>query len=746
MRGERRVRIALRTFVVLAALAAAAYLARVLLAPLDEVPGEAAVYGATFILLAVVGSLRAVRVGANVGDVVLSVGIWLDALGWLYWSLVLSGLEDPPYPSIADALWMGLYPLAFVALAWQVGPGVVARRALTLDILIGTAGVTAAVAGFVVPALAGAARDASVVNVNAIYLGANVAHVVLLVGVMATRGFRVPGTLWRRLAGAAVLATIDAVWLIEVVRTDVVPLGSVLNLGWLAAAALLVSSVGISEPVRSVGRGGWSAAVVPLVGTVLALAVLIGGSAGAPAARWIAVGAVLLALGRLALAVVDADALAGADRLARTDELTGLVNRRGFYAELRATHAAKEPATLVLADLDRFKEVNDTLGHQAGDLLLVLVGRRLAEEAAAENGTAVVARFGGDEFTVLLRGHTRAAGEEAARRLLAAVDRSYEVGGVPVRCSVSAGAVRLPLTADLDELVRRADVAMYAAKAGAQTLVTYHPDLDTRTVADLARAERVRAGLSEGRLVLHYQPKVDLRDGTVRGVEALARLRDEDGTLLTPGQFLPELDRGGELTALTAQVLAQATAQAARWRDAGTPLPVAINVPAPSLIERFGERVRDALARHDLPGELLYVEVTEESLLSDRRAARAAIEALRALGVRVAVDDYGTGWSSLTYLRELPLDELKLDRSFISGMAQDDRVTRIVRSTVALAHGLDLTVVAEGVETAEDRDAATEAGCDLAQGYLFARPVPADELTALLVTWSVAVSRPGGAG
>ena len=272
----------------------------------------------------------------------------------------------------------------------------------------------------------------------------------------------------------------------------------------------------------------------------------------------------------------------------------------------------------------------------------------------------MVARFGGDEFTILLRGHPPAAGEEVARRLLAALDSSYEVGGVPVRCTVSAGAVQLPVTADLDELVRRADVAMYAAKAGSQTLVTYRPDLDTRTVADLARAERVRAGLTEGRLVLHYQPKVDLRDGAVRGVEALARLRDKDGTLLAPGQFLPELDRGGELTALTTQVLAQATAQAAGWRAAGTPLPVAINVPAPSLTERFGERVRDALARHDLPGELLYVEVTEESLLSDRRAARTAIEAVRALGVRVAVDDYGTGWSSLTYLRELPLDELKL--------------------------------------------------------------------------------------
>ena len=758
MRGPPTLRAASLVTMALAGLGTLTYLVAVLWLPAGRVEGKALTLGATFVVLATVGVLRAIRSGSRAGDVLMALGLVSSSLGWLYWSVFLVPLENPPYPSPADVLWMALFPLAYVSLAWQTGSGGAARRALVLDILIGSAGVTAAVAGLVVPALARDVEDLTTVGVNSVYLGANVAHVLLLAAVVAMRGLRVPGALWRRLVAAALLAVTNATWLIDLGDTGVVPLGTVLNLGWLAAFALMVSSVGVPAPDRSTGPR-WSGAVVvvPLSGTLLSLTVLLVAGARFQGARWIAAVAVVLAMVRMAQAVVDAYALAGSHRLARTDELTGLVNRRGFYDELRRVLAEGRNATLVLADVNRFKEVNDTLGHQVGDALLVQVAARLAANSRGSGREPqgdwpprladITARFGGDEFTLVLHQDDPAAGEAAARRLLAALDDRYDVGGMSVHCSLSAGLVHLPGDgAEIDELIRRADVAMYAAKAGPQPVVAYRPELDTRTIAELARTERVRAALEEGRLLLYYQPKVDLTTRAVVGVEALARLRDEDGTVLAPGQFLPALDRSGELTALTAQVLDQAVAQAAAWRAAGTPLPVSVNVPAPALVERFGGQVRDALLRHDLPGELLYVEVTEESLLHDRRAGRAAIEAVRGLGVRVAVDDYGTGWSSLTYLRELPLDELKLDRSFISGMARDERVTRIVRSTVALAHGLDLVVVAEGVETVEDRDAATAAGCDLAQGYLFAHPLPARELGVLLTTWPEAVSSAGGAG
>ncbi len=719
-----------------------AYAARVVLLPGLGAGGEAEMLGGAFAAVAGVGVLRAVRSGRRPADVLLALGLVSSALGWLYWSLWLVPMATPPYPSPADGLWVVLYPLAFASLAWQVGRGAAARRALVLDLLIGTAGVTAAIAGLVVPRLAGETSDLTVVGVNSVYLGANVAHVLLLVGVLAARRFRVPAALWRRLLGAGILAATNAIWLGDVVGTGVIPVGGLLNLGWLVGFALLVSSVGAPEPDERAGsRWSGAAVVVPLSGTVLALAVLLDAPARFAGTRWIAVAVTILALVRMAQAVSEASALAGSHRLARTDDLTGLVNRRGVYDALRAALAAEETATLVLADLNRFKEVNDTLGHQAGDALLVLVGERLAAETRiGGRGPDVVARFGGDEFVLVLHRATPQEGEAAARRLLAALDDSYDVGGLVVRSSAAAGLVHLPEHGvDADELLRQADVAMYAAKAAGEPLVAYSPELDTRSVADLARTERVRARLSRGQLVLHYQPKVDLRSGEVRGVEALARLRDEDGELMMPGEFLPALAGGGELTVLTAQVLDQAVAQAAEWHRAGTSLSVAVNVPAAALVANFGARVRDVLARHELPGSLLFVEVTEESLLQDRDAGRAALDAVRALGVRVSVDDYGTGWSSLTYLRELPLDELKLDRSFISGMAGDDRASRIVHSTVALAHGLELSVVAEGVETEEDRSAAAAAGCDLAQGYLFARPVPADQIPALLGSWLLPV-------
>ncbi len=525
--------------VVVAGAASLAYAARAFALPGDGAGGAAVMLGLTFVALAGVGVLRAVRSGRRPADVLLAFGLVSSALGWLYWSVRLVPMATPPYPSLADGLWMVLYPLAFASLAWQVGRGAAARRALVLDLLIGTAGVTAAIAGLVVPRLAGDAKDLTVVGVNSVYLGANVAHVLLLVGVIATRRFRVPAALWRRLLGAAVLAVTNAMWLGDVVGTGVVPVGSVLNLGWLGGFALLVSSVGAPEPdERSAVRWPGAAVVAPLSGTVLALAVLLDTPARFAGTRWIAVAATVLALARMTQAVADASALAGSYRLSRTDELTGLVNRRGVYDVLRATLAAEETATLVLADLNRFKEVNDTLGHQAGDALLVLVGERLAAETRiGGRGPDVVARFGGDEFVLVLHRASPREGEAAARRLLAALDGSYDVGGLAVRSSAAAGLVHLPESGvDADELLRQADVAMYAAKAAGEPLVVYRPELDTRSVADLARTERVRAWLSGGQLVLHYQPKVDLRTGEVRGVEALARLRDEDGGLLMPAR------------------------------------------------------------------------------------------------------------------------------------------------------------------------------------------------------------------
>jgi len=704
------------------------------LAAVRPAEGQALRLAAVFLLLAAVAWARAAQAGWQPPDVLLATGQSLAAAGWTYWAVALTPLTDPPYPSAADALWVARFPILYLALAWHVGRFGAARRALSLDVLIGALGVTAAVAGMIVPALASTPHDTLVVGVNAVYLGAAVAYLLTLVSVVTARGLRVPVGLWRQVAGAVLLVATNSVFLVEVADTGVIPFGTVLSFGWLASYALLTSGVGTPIPTerRATSRG--ALVVVPLTGSVLALAVLLTAYED-PAARWIASAAIALAMGRMVLAFVEAEELAGSHRLAHTDELTGLVNRRGFGEALQRTLASGDSAVLVLADLNRFKEVNDALGHQTGDELLERIGQRLTAETRSDPPCSdVVARVGGDEFALLLRRTSASDAEEAARRLVDGLAAVYEVGGVTVRASASAGVVHLPGQGrDPVELMRRADVAMYAAKALGAPVVVYRADLDTRNAASLERVEQVRASLADGGLVLHYQPKVDLRTDAVTGVEALARLRDPAGELMLPGHFLPLLDHAAQLVSLTTQVLDAAVAQAAAWRAVGVPLSVAVNVPAAALVEpRFADRVEATLQRHGVAGRLLSLEVTEESLLHDRAAGRAALDEVRTLGVRVSIDDYGTGWSSLTYLRELPLDELKLDRSFIRGMATDPRATRIVRSTVALAHGLDLTVVAEGVETPEDRDAATEAGCDLAQGYWFARPLPADRVLGLL--------------
>ena len=713
---------------------------RVLLLTKSPEGGEAVLLAATFVLLALLAITRARRAGRRPGDLILAAGLLCSSLGWLYWSVVLQSLAEPPYPSPADVLWWALYPSAYVALIWHVGRGSGFLRSFALDVLIAAAGVTAAVAGLLVPAIVATGGDTRVVGVNAVYLGANVAHLLLLVSVFAVRRFRVPAGLWWRLLGVVVLSVTNSVFLAEVADTGAIPLGTFLDLGWLTGFALLVLSVGTPEPADPSRPRRWAVLVMPLAGTAAALVVLLSAGDGFSGPRWIAAVAIVLALGRMGLAFLQADALAGSHHLARTDELTGLVNRRGLYHALGATIADGSSATVVLLDLNRFKEINDTLGHPAGDELLCLVADRLTAESrsaragAVERADDVVARLGGDEFALLLPRRGPSEGVAAAQRLLEVVAATYEIEGIAVRVSAAAGVVHLPEHGDHpDELLRRADVAMYAAKAVGEAVVVYREELDTRSRADLHRVERLRAALLGGGLELHYQPKVDLRTGAVDGVEALARLRDLDGELLLPAAFLAELAHGGQLRALTSLVLDGAVAQAAAWLAAGSPLAVAINVPAAALVEAgFPEEVHEALERHGVPGPLLFVEVTEETLIQDRAAGRAALEALRRLGVRVSIDDYGTGWSSLSYLRDLPLDEIKLDRTFVRDMASDRRAIQIVHSTVGLAHGLDLTVVAEGVETEADRDAVIAAGCDQGQGFLFARPVPAGEIHALL--------------
>lgn len=429
------------------------------------------------------------------------------------------------------------------------------------------------------------------------------------------------------------------------------------------------------------------------------------------------------------------------NRQASRDDLTGLPNRR---AMMRATDARLADGdghhALLLLDLDRFKEVNDALGHQAGDALLVQVARRL--ETRLRPGD-LLARLGGDEFAVLLRHADRAVAEAVAHDLVVQLLEPFRVEDLKVHTDVSVGVALYPDHGEgFSDLLRRADASVYKAKQDGPVYVHGDPRHDERAEGR-ALGEEFRDALGTGQLVLHYQPKVNLSTGTTVGVEALVRWQHPSRGLLYPDAFLAQVEEAGLMRALTEEVLRTALDQAATWSVAGRRIAVAVNMPASILVDvDLPAQISVMLAERRLPASALEVEITEESLMSDRARARTILSALRDYGVRIAVDDFGTGYSSLAYLRDLPIDELKLDRSFVMPMSDDPRAVALVSSVISLAHSIGLLLVAEGVENGHAYRTLTRVGCDQAQGYYLAKPLPADRLEAWLAEQEQGVEVP----
>ncbi len=413
-----------------------------------------------------------------------------------------------------------------------------------------------------------------------------------------------------------------------------------------------------------------------------------------------------------------------------SDHLTGLPNRRALHHEASARLGdPRAPQALLLLDLDRFKEVNDSLGHQAGDELLVQVAGRLRSRL---RGDDLLARLGGDEFAILLEGAGRVEAERIASALTTGMEEPFDLGELAVHSAASIGIALFPdHGTDLSTLLRKADVAMYRAKATGGYRM--HAGDDDH-LGGLRLSEELRTALDEDQMVLHYQPKLDLDTGATRGVEALVRWQHPERGLLPPAAFLDRIEEIGLMGALTRTVLTKALDQAVLWRADGHDLTVAVNLSASSLIDiELAARIAAMLDARGLPASVLQLEITEEFLMADRSRARAVLSALRETGITIAVDDFGTGYSSLSYLRDLPIDVLKLDRSFILPMSDDARAAALVSSTIGLAHSLGLRMVAEGVE---DHAAYTELarlGCDQAQGYYMSHPLPSDELERWLL-------------
>ena len=411
------------------------------------------------------------------------------------------------------------------------------------------------------------------------------------------------------------------------------------------------------------------------------------------------------------------------------DALTDLRNRASWVRELDRALAAGAPSAVVLVDLDRFKEINDTLGHPVGDRLLQALARRMAASLPRD---AVLARLGGDEFAVLVPGAPRATADGVAAALLEAIREPVEVDGLSLEVDASLGLAVAPDDGTSPSLLlRRADVAMYSAKTQSLGVVAFSAALGEQDRARLGVHGDLKRAVAARQLHLVYQPKAAMDDGRVVGVEALVRWLHPSRGLLGPDAFLAVAEQTGLIRPLTDLVLDDELRACRRWRDQGLKVPVAVNLSARSLLDQgLPGRVATLLARHELEASCLELEVTESAAMANPVQSVQVLRRLAELGVTLSVDDFGTGHTSLSYLSRLPIGALKIDQSFVRRLADNQADRTIVRTTIGLAHDLGLTVVAEGLENATAWPTLSAWGCDEAQGFWLSRPVPEDDVPA----------------
>ena len=649
-----------------------------------------------------------------------------------------------PMPSGSDAAFLCFPPLAFAS----IGLGV--RRtagrlqgSVWLDSVLGGLGAATALAVLLGPVLAQASGRPLATAVVLAYPLSDLLLVAAVVAVAALHGLR-PGAAWLWLmSGLLLFAAADVVYALRT-ATDSYALGTPLDGLWSLALTVLATGAVAAEPAsprpqheRPTRQDRRAALAVPALATTTGLVVLV------TATRWnvptaavvLATATLLAAAGRTHLAFRQVLRLHELGEQARTDSLTGLGNRRALTEHLEPLLSCPDADDLAVLflDLDRFKEINDALGHHVGDQLLRQVGPRLSAVLRPED---LLVRLGGDEFAVVLSSLPVGGADPVARRLLERLAEPFVLDGVPLRVGASLGVALCPQhTRDLTGLLQCADVAMYDAKRRGGGIAHYDAAQDQHSRQRLQTINELRTTLEDtsgaAQLVLHYQPQLDVRSGAVVGLEALVRWQHPTRGLLTPETFLPLVEQTGLMSRLTLVVLRQAVRQCQQWRLDGWDLTVSVNLSASSLLEHdLPEQVAWLLASGGLPTHALTLEITESTIMTDPQQAQLTLQRLRELGVGLSIDDYGTGYCSLSYLQNLPVNELKLDRAFLADLPHA-RNAAIVRSTIELAHALDLRLVAEGIEDADTLALLDSYGCDTAQGYYLGRPCDA----AATTTW-----------
>ena len=672
-----------------------------------------------------------------------------DAI-WIAMTIV--GSE--PFPSFADALYLTAYPvmaLGLLRLSRARNPD--GDRAAVLDALVaGTAVLLVMWVAFIQPAWTGSAGTMAERVVGAAYPVGDTMLIVLLI-YLGTLGLGRSRAL--RLLGGAFLITLvaDVLYQAAPYAPALADRIALLDTGWLAAyllfgaAALHPSMADVARPapersIQPVGIGKQifvALAILPVPMTVV-VEVWLGAEPHLIEAAVAALAVTaLFHLRMLRMARQMGEQAERLARLAEADVLTGLANRRRFCAavdtalETNGPGLGAAPVPVLLIVLDRFTEVNDTLGHRVGDELLIAAAQRM--EASAEPGS-LVGRLGGDSFGVQLAG-VGASAESAlalALRLQARLTEPYELSDVTVSVDALIGIAIGPGDgASAADLLQRADVALSVARESVDKVARYSGRMSSGGALTPHLMSELQAAMDAGDVVVHYQPQVDLGTGRVLAVEALVRWQHPEHGLLPPVAFIPAAERTGLIRPLTSYVLDRALEQSAVWRAGGQELRVAVNLSVRNLLDAdFVADVCQALARHGVAEESLDLEITETMAMVDPDRSMEVLGSLDALGVALSIDDYGTGYSSLAYLQRLPVRRLKIDRSFVTGLLDDAASAVIVRSTIDLARNLGMESVAEGVEDDKTLIALRDMRCDAAQGFGIGRPVPADDVPDLV--------------
>ena len=684
----------------------------------------------------------AVRQPGRAVPLILGVSLLCWSLGDFILTSESLGGATPTSPSGADALYLLFYPFAYIATVFllQRGLGRLARPNWLDGVVagLGAAALCAAFAFHSIQHATGGSPFATAVNL-AYPVGDLLLLILVIGGTVLLSGYG--SRQWYMLATGLTAIVIGDTFNLFQSSGVASRFGSDANaIAWPVAIFLMSMSVWLpTRHLNPLREPKVSSFTFPGVAAAGGLFILIFGTLHglSRVATWLAVATLLTVGVRLAISARSLRILTEErHRQAHTDELTGLGNRRLlsqvlelFFTDQDGSSASARELAFLFVDLNHFKEINDSFGHPAGDELLRQLGPRLTS-AVGSSGSVV--RLGGDELAVVLMDADANDAVVVARRIIEAIEEPFILNRIKATVGASIGIALVPSNAtDGPGLMWCADVAMYRAKLGNTPFVFYDHDLDGGEDQPNLLDE-LREAVNEGDFVLHYQPQLDLKTGEILAVEALVRWPHPKLGLVPPMKFLPLAEEAGLMWPLTKWVLNEAFTQCAVWRSEGRFLAVSVNVATTDLLEAaFLTLIRELLNLHDLPGESVVIEITETTIITDFLRAQAVILQLRDLGIVVSIDDFGAGFTSLTYLSSLAVGELKLDRTFITSLNAEGngREMELVRATINLGHDMGLRVVAEGIEDVETLDLLGDLGCDLAQGYFISRPSPANKLT-----------------